>query len=66
MNAEDALRDELNPKPPSHGPLIAVLLELSMLTVFVMERAWVGVGLCVAYFWFSATCAMVTNRWKAD
>lgn len=66
MNAEDALQDELDPKPPSYGPLIAVLLELSMFTVFVVERAWLGVGLWVAYFWFSATCAMVTGRWKND
>lgn len=40
------------------GHSLAVLLELSILATFVAEQSALGVVLCLAYGWFSATRAL--------
>ncbi len=37
--------------------IIAVVLELAMLTTFICEHSGIGVAIWAAYFFFSATCA---------
>jgi len=51
------VEDRPHPDPPRMpiGPFVAVALELGMLSVFVYERAIVGVIFWLAYLWFSAT-----------
>lgn len=53
--------DEQRPNPPklptpSHA--VAVALELGIVVTFVFEQSLLGLGLCAAYSWFSATWAM--------
>lgn len=46
------------PKPPSLPHSTACALELGMVATFIAHRSIVGLLLCVAYAWFSATWAM--------
>jgi hypothetical protein len=46
------------PEPPRLSHLLAVALELSMVVVFAANRSAVGLVLCAAYLWFSATLAL--------
>ena len=57
--AEDRPKDF---KPPPLGPVIAVALELGMLSVFIMNRSIGGMVLWAGYFWFSATCSFLFSR----
>lgn len=43
--------------------VLAVFLELAMLAVFVLEQAPLGVMVWFAYFYFSATRALVFEKW---
>lgn len=59
MSAHEHELDESEPRPPPRlSHLIAVLLELSMVTVFGVHHSWVGLLLALAYLWFSATLAL--------
>ncbi len=51
------------PKPPSPMSLLAVLLELSIAADILAHRLWLGVALCVGYFYFSATRALLFDKW---
>lgn len=54
----DTTRDRVEPpKPPSYRHLLAVALELSIVATFAAEKSYVGLSLCIAYAWFSATWA---------
>lgn len=44
-------------KPPKLGFVVAVLLELAMMSDMARHRAWVGLVCWVVYFRFSATCS---------
>jgi hypothetical protein len=55
-----------DPEPPRIGPMIAVALELAMLSVFAVEKSWVGLLLWIGYFYFSATWHMLIGRFDAD
>jgi hypothetical protein len=46
-------------KPPNPGPFIAAFLELGMLVELMTHRANFGVLVWVAYFYFSATRAVI-------
>lgn len=50
------------PKLPNIPTLIAVLLELSIVFMFTVHHSVVGLLLCLAYFWFSATRALLFDR----
>lgn len=50
------------PKPPSGSHLIAVLLEISMVNVFIAHRSILGLALAAAYAWFSATWALLLRK----
>lgn len=43
------------PKPPRLSLLLAIALELAIVVTFATERSIVGLLLCAAYAWFSAT-----------
>lgn len=49
---------EPTPEPPSIGHIIAVILELSIVATFIVHRSAIGLILCVAYLYFSATRAL--------
>lgn len=50
------------PKLPNIPTLIAVLLELSIAAMFGAHRLWFGLLLCLVYFHFSATRALLFDR----
>lgn len=52
-------------EPPGFGMVVAVLLELGIFTTFVTCRSVVGMLLCVAYVWFSASLCFFV-RWLRD
>lgn len=54
------------PKPPSILHMVAVLLELAIVTTFIANRSLFGVALCVAYCWFSATYALFERLMNDD
>ena len=47
------------PKPPSVPHMLAVALELAIVGTFIANRSIIGLALCFAYVWFSATWAAV-------
>jgi hypothetical protein len=65
MSTEVADRPR-EPRPPRIGPLIAVALELGMVSVFIFDRAWVGLALALGYAWFSATWALLAGVFDRD
>jgi len=46
------------PKPPRLSHIVAVILELSIVATLTAHHSYVGLGLCGAYAWFSATWAL--------
>jgi hypothetical protein len=46
------------PKPPRLGLIVAVMLEISVVATFTVHHSVVGLLLCAAYAWFSATWAL--------
>jgi len=46
--------------------IVAVCLELAIATTLVVHRSIVGVLLCLAYAWFSATWAFFKDSWNDD
>jgi hypothetical protein len=46
------------PKLPTPSHMLAVVLELGIVVTFVFEQSWIGLALCGAYSWFSATWAV--------
>ena len=50
------------PKLPDPRFALAVALELSIVVTFVAERSVIGLLLCVAYAYFSATWAMLFGK----
>lgn len=61
----EGVRDELKPDPPSPWRLLshvsAVCLELAIIAVFVRDGALLGVCFWFAYFYWSATRALVAR-----
>jgi hypothetical protein len=53
---------EPTPTPPGLGHIIAVILELSIVATFIVHRSAVGLLLCVAYAYFSATRALFAKE----
>lgn len=52
-------RPDPDPKPPPRpSHILAVCLEIGMVATFVAHHSVVGLVLCVAYAWFSATWAL--------
>jgi hypothetical protein len=45
--------------PPTVQHVVAVCLELGVFATFACERSIVGLVLCAAYFWFSATWSLL-------
>ncbi len=50
------------PKPPNWRYILAALLELGMVATFSVHRSIVGLLLCSAYAWYSATWALLFPR----
>jgi hypothetical protein len=48
------------PPSPRPGMFVAVALELGLVMVLAYEHSVVGLLLCAAYSWFSATWALLT------
>jgi hypothetical protein len=47
------------PKPPNRLHLLACALEAAIVAAFIGHRSILGLLLCLAYGWFSATWALV-------
>lgn len=60
MSTDVLEKNNLNkPKLPKFSFILAVAIELAIALTFIYERSILGVVLCIAYFWFSATLAMI-------
>jgi hypothetical protein len=60
----DAQSAPLDPKGPSWSHLLAVALEVAILAELVRQHSIVGVMLCVAYAWYSATWAAFAGLFR--
>lgn len=52
------------PKPPKIGMWIAVVLELTMVALFIRLHSMLGMVCAIAYFWFSATWALAFSHYN--
>jgi hypothetical protein len=57
--AIDARERPRKPKLPKPGHALAVAIELAIVGTFTAHHSYVGLALCAAYAWYSATWALV-------
>lgn len=59
----EAVEKQKHP-PPQPAMYAAVMLELCIVTTFVVQHSIVGICFCAAYAWFSATWALIQQSWQ--
>lgn len=64
MSAEAVRRTSEPPKGPRLGAWLAMAIELGIVLTFFANSSGIGLLLCGAYAWFSATWSILEGRAK--